>query len=172
MGLRLIGRRQVKWAAVVQLGALLGCLLLSVLTYRYFEVCDRESAAAIAEFPAFGNIDIELQPDEVNREDCTTTFSTTAPTDRVIGYYHQQLTSHGWRVRAVTQEDMEEYYVGEDDLFDWSELHMLAGERGNLCYLVNVTPSQGPGQPGSQSVWLTVKVVPPGSMLYPPHHKC
>ena len=175
MGLRLIGGRRIGWGALaslgVLLGVLLGCVLLSVQVYEYVWVCDRESGGAMAEFPAVGNIDIELKPDDVNREDCTATFSTTAPPDRVIGYYRQQLTSHGWRVRTVTWQDMEEYY-GEANPYDRSQLHMLAGERANLCYFVNVTPSRGPGPPGTESVYLTAKVVPPGGMLYPPRYKC
>ncbi len=162
--MRLLGGKQVRWAAVVQLGALLGCLLLSVLVYRYFEVCDRESGGALAEFPMFENAAIEPEP-EVNAEDCYATFSTTAPADSVISYYRQQLTSHGWRVRAVTREQVEGY-VGVP-LPEGQEVHELWGERGNLCYSVSIGPPLA--STGSSSVVLFVKYVLPGEMLHPPH---
>ncbi len=92
MGLRLIGGRQIKWGALLPLGmllgVLLGCVLLSVQVYEY-AVCDRETRGALAEFPAFGNVQITPEPDDVNREDCKAGCVTTAPGDQVIGYYRQ-----------------------------------------------------------------------------------
>ncbi len=176
--MRLIGGRRVRWAAVVQLGALLGCLLLSTLVYRYyryFEVCDRESGGALAEFPMFENAAIEPEPDDGDPEDCYATFSTTAPADSVISYYRQQLTSHGWEVATRTQEDVEEYmkenlggdYRRQDPTGEPGD--GLAAGRGNLCVSVNVIPSKG--AVGVQRVALFVQYMQPGDMLYPPHHQ-
>ncbi len=123
MGMRLLGGRQVRWAALAQLGALLGCLVLSTLVYRYFEVCDRETGGALAEFPAFGNADIDPGPDD--GDDCYAPFTAKAPTDSVIGYYRRQLISHGWQIRTVAPEDL--------TMSSEPELHMLAGERRNVC---------------------------------------
>jgi len=170
MRLSLIGGRQIKWAALVPLGVLLGCVLLSVQVYEYAWVCDRETGGALAEFPAFGDADIEPRPDTMNHEDCNATFSTTAPADRVVGYYRRQLSSHGWQVRTVPREEqVENMGLPEADV---PHRHVLWAERGDVCYNVSVTFSSQPGSPGNQSVLIGAKDLPPGGMLHPPHHKC
>ncbi len=155
MEMRLIGGRQVRWAVVVQLGALLGCLLLSTLVYRYFEVCDRESGGALAEFPMFENADIEPKPDDGDPEDCYATFSTMAPAESVISYYRQQLAAHGWKENLMETRTHDDYYEAN---------------RGNLCIAVIVTPSKG--ALGVQRVGLNVQYTQPGDIPYPLNDRC
>ena len=62
MGMKLLGRRRLRWAVVVPLVALLGCLALSTVVYRFNEVCAPESRAALGEFPVFGDADIDPDP--------------------------------------------------------------------------------------------------------------
>lgn len=168
MGMNLIGGRRVRWVDVVRLLALLGLLgflAVSIVTYRYFEVCVPESRAALTEFPAFGDTDIDPDPNFIGSEgDCGANFFTTAPADRVIGYYSQQLSSNGWTVRAVPHEEL--YGGGEKDP-SAPEGSGLAGKRGDLCYYVTTEAYPRSDPPGNKSVSVQVKRADSGSKLSP-----
>ena len=119
--MKLLGGRRVRWAVVVPLAALLGCLAVSINLYRSFEVCVPESKAALTQFPAFGGAELDPAPNPAGSEgDCYASFSTTAPKDQVIGYYRQQLSAHGWAVRPGVGDEHSD----------------LIGTRGNMCYFV------------------------------------
>ena len=154
MGLRLIGGRRIRWGVLVPLGVLLGvllgCVLLSVRVYEYAWVCDRETGGALAQFPAFGNADIEPRPDTMNFEDCNAGFSTTASADRVVHYYRRQLTGNGWEV----------WGPGWYERRSLGEAPALVATRGDVYYYVDVAPSTGEGTPGTQVVHLAVKATP------------
>ena len=143
--MKLLGGMRVRWLAVLPLVALLGCLAVSTVFYRIFEVCDPASRAAMTQFEAFGDTDIDPDPDYLNSAgDCSATFTTTAPADQVNAYYRQQLSSHGWVVRSHGQG--------------------VAGKRGALCYYV------GPGgydPPGSRSLRVKVMRTDSGSKFAP-----
>ena len=142
----------------VFLGVLLGCVLLSVRVYEYAWVCDRETGGALAQFPAFGNAEIEPRPDTMNFEDCNATFSTTASADRVVDYYRQQLTANGWEVRTVTPDEL---WAPEGyELQSPRQMPALTATRGYVYYYVDVAPSKGGRSPGNQVVHLAVKVMP------------
>ena len=125
--MKLLGGRRFKWNMVLPLAALLGCLVLSTVVYRNFNVCNSESRAAMTQFEAFGDTDIDPDPDFMG--DCTASFTTTAPADQVHAYYRRQLSAHGWTVEPGLRIQ---------------PLGRLTGKRDNLCYYVTYNEAPNP----------------------------
>ena len=180
MGLRLIGGRRIRWGVLASLGVvltvLLGCVLLSVRVYQYAWVCDRETGGALAQFPAFGDAEVEPRPDTVNFENCKARYVTTAPGHEIIGYYRQQLTANGWEVEEpgwyerrheepmTSLEVQEEPVVREEpdecEQRSPAQMRALSAQRGDVHYSVSVAPPMGEESPRTQIVCLFVHVTP------------
>ncbi len=85
------------------LGALAGLPLIAVLfvvffTLPYRGICGEEERAAFSEFPQYGGLEKEPQPDSMTGG-CAVFYETSAPPEKVAGYFAGQLESHGWTVQ-------------------------------------------------------------------------
>ncbi len=148
MRMKLIGSR---WVAVVPLAAFLGCLALSTVVYRHLEVCVPESRAALTQFGAFGDTDIDPDPNaKGSKGDCNASYTTTAPANEIFGYYRQNMSSHRWTVRDMPYEQLTGSYGGPTPEPGTAEMTGIVGERGDLCYYV--THSRDSKPPVSVSV--------------------
>ncbi len=131
MGARLTGQRgRVSWASILGVVLLAGFLVAGLFVYSKFEWCQAESKRALTEFPAYGGAKIE-DPDPnpaAYPETCSAVpISTTDDTEKILAYYQEQLTAHGWEVSPGHTETNES--------MTYRSLH---GRRGRLCYSAGV----------------------------------
>lgn len=85
------------------LGTLAGVPLVAGLFVVFFilpyrGICGEEERAVFSEFPQYGGVEKEPQPDSLTGG-CAVVYETSAPPEKVAGYLAGRLESHGWTVQ-------------------------------------------------------------------------
>lgn len=91
------GERLLWLGALASLPLIAG-LFVVFFTLPYRGICGEEERAAFSEFPQYGGLEKEPQPDSMTGG-CAMIYETSAPPEKVAEYFANQLESHGWTVQ-------------------------------------------------------------------------
>lgn len=121
------GERMLWVGAVASLPLIAG-LFVVFFTLPYTGICGKEERAAFSEFPQYGGLEKEPQPDSMTGG-CAVFYETSAPPEEVAGYFADQLESHGWTVhhRLEAGAEAQEEFGGT----------LVAASRDGLRYSVD-----------------------------------
>ncbi len=157
-GLRGVGRLCAAPLIIVSLVMLPGCGGSGVIPG--LGMCTDATRAVIAEFPAYGNVKLEVS-DGANGG-CFASFTTPDPLSRVLAYYDQQLKRHGWKTHisgiappTTSGEAPSSIQIPTSAPPGWTAAG-IGGTRDGYSYEIATEPGESPS-----GVYVAINVVGP-----------
>jgi hypothetical protein len=120
--------------------------------------CSDATRVVIAEFPAYGNVELEIG--DGAEGGCFASFTAPDASARVLAYYRRQLEHHGWKTSisgvAPASDGQVPSSIPLSSPSQGSRVVGIAGTRDGYSYEISTEPGESPS-----GVYVAINVVGP-----------